>query len=202
MDNFADLIPPLEKKLGPIWSRILWVLVFLAAFVALARSIWENLAFLLRSIKEVSEDVEVGWTGFITIDNIAPLFETLFLAVGFIVIGFVAFLLRPRLRQVSQKHIDALAELRSDGIHTVLNFFPKSDAELLEWKQVREDWRKNVISHLLWYFTNADRLGFEQLGVIVNTSFSFAYNDEHIHLLNMLTKELAILEYLIDRYSR
>lgn len=138
----------------------------------------------------------------ITVDNIESIFATLILSVfAFAVLatGAQFFVLRHmRRRRVPQAVIDELAEFRSQGI-TILNTRPDSDAALSSWTVDWGAWADKVSDYLGEWFTKAEQLSFKRLGVIKEMTFgSGSYNAEHAYKLNQLSKQLSILENLVE----
>jgi len=104
-------------------------------------------------------------------------------------------------RQVKQAAVDALAVLRKEGVVIYANG-PTSRYGTAEWEQGRTDWRDRVVAHLERNFTQAEALSFGHLGEIPGgRKFEHAIDTDHARYLAQLTKQLAILEGLIERYQ-
>jgi len=97
-----------------------------------------------------------------------------------------------------QADIDGLAEHRSEGI-SILNKRPSQHGGLVWWIQEWEGWRSNVITDLDKNFTRAESLSFQRLGVVTDPAPQ-GEDQEHSHKLQMLSKQLRILEELISKY--
>ena len=139
----------------------------------------------------------------ITLDNIESVIIVLVAAVAFFVIVFSAFVLFAmrtfRRRVIPQPVIDQLAELRSRGI-SILNDRPTNPADDFQrWQDVWREWRNEVVDFLRHNLTTAETLAFDRLGLLPELPWGTLPIDAvHAHHLNMLAKELTILENLIQ----
>ena len=106
------------------------------------------------------------------------------------------------IRRAPQRVIDELSQERSLAINNILNKPPKSDEELDLWVKSNNDWYKRVVAIMNPHLTQAERLKFERLGILMGASFSGAYNEQHNHELMMFAKRLSVLEGIIDRHMR
>lgn len=101
-----------------------------------------------------------------------------------------------------QELIDELAELRANGVQLFARR-PACSTELKAWEGKLKEWRGSVVNHLsLPGFTKAERLKFEHLGSWKSMVIPWALDGEHLHLLQMLDRQLKILEEIIDKHTR
>ena len=209
------LVDLIERRLGPrlgsvliqavIWATALGVIgiglkLFFGDFVA--GLLWPFLSSLFGAAEEG-----------ITLDNIEAIIVTLVAAVVILVFVFVSLAIVMAKafsrRVVPQEMIDALAEHRSRGIR-ILNTLPENSAALSAeerdafvevWRVEWTGWRQEVVQTLRTHFTKAESLSFERLGVIDEKPLNFALTAVHMHYLLQLSKQLRILEVLIQRHQ-
>ena len=104
-------------------------------------------------------------------------------------------------RRGQARAVDKLAELRATAVTSLLNRPISSEAELQKWVSDKEVWRAQVIATLRATFRPAVVHSFATLGVLEGKTFPTAYTYDHNWHLNMLDKELKVLEDTIARYS-
>jgi hypothetical protein len=97
---------------------------------------------------------------------------------------------------------DALSELLSEGIHEILNRRVTSQAELDELVKFEANWQERVVKILEASFTRSDVVHFTRLGSMSATSFGFAFNDAHNHLLMMYATRERRLRDIIFQHRR
>lgn len=100
-----------------------------------------------------------------------------------------------------QRRIDQLARLRSRAINRIYAKTPKPD-NFKAWVQEHQSWKKEVNAFLEENFPFAVVEMFADLGAIIPYDFQHASEDpnirqRHIKILQMLVKELTIIERLI-----
>lgn len=104
-------------------------------------------------------------------------------------------------RRNLQKKIDHLAQLRSKAVNQIYAKTPKSD-NFETWENEYTSWQNEVQMYLKKNFPFAIVEMFTDLGMIAPMNFLHASNDQrikskHIKILQMLVKELTIIESLI-----
>jgi hypothetical protein len=128
-------------------------------------------------------------------------------------IGFVLFAANGKLRmweleyQLDAKRglqvaVDGLAKLRRDGITTLYAVTPSAQT-FSAWAQKHGAWEARVVAHLTEHFPFAVVEWFEDLGIIPTGHFTHVSQDpaiqqQHLHHLREIAKELGILEHLIQ----
>lgn len=104
-------------------------------------------------------------------------------------------------RRNLQKKIDHLAQLRSKAVNQIYAKTPKPD-KFETWENEYTSWQNEVQTYLKENFPFAIVEMFTDLGMIAPMNFLHASNDQrikskHIKILQMLVKELTIIESLI-----
>ncbi len=200
---FEKLFRP---KLGIFLATSLLALAVMFGFFYFGSGIWEYGGNWLYGALTtfIPDGLSPSFGDTTSLDNISGLIVTLMSLVimyGAILI-FVMFLFYRAIfrRRVPQEAIDMLAEHRSEGIR-ILNKRPSLEGGFDLWLQDWQGWRTKVITDLDKYFTRAESLSFQRLGVISEPVLGHAEDDEHQHKLLMLSKQLRILENLIGRYQ-
>ena len=100
-----------------------------------------------------------------------------------------------------QKAIDDLAEELSWAIRNLLNKSVSSDFEVSEWEKNYRDWCKRISEKLdnRFFFTRADQLHFDMLGMVPSTNFSGNFNKQHKWLVSQLNLKFERLRDIIGR---
>lgn len=109
-----------------------------------------------------------------------------------------------KVRNVTQADIDRLSELRSWGIHNILNSpTMTNDAEFDEWQVKYRGWRIEIAEEIEKRFTKSDSLWFAHIGLVqpMNIAVSKPYGGRHQKLLNLFAMQLQRLEEIIRKYS-
>ena len=205
-----------ESYLGKFWGRRLIQLAIIAVLLGVigegAKLFFKDLIgdliwpFLMRLFG--------GTTTGITMDNIEAIIIVLVSALVLFVlmVALLIYVLAGSLRRrtVPQNVIDDLAELRSQGI-SILNRLPdnvdklsqaeKDDYVDQDWHPAWTEWGNGVVDFLERHFTKAEKLSFRRLGVIREEQFGLALTPKHGHYLMLLSKQLSILEELIQRHQ-
>lgn len=101
-----------------------------------------------------------------------------------------------------QNPVDTLAELRSEGIHKILNAPVENDDDWKNLQEYQKEWWARVESVLKDNFSTADELNFTRLGVIPLLSFPHTYNDGHAKMLREFAIQDDRLREIIDRNLR
>ncbi|MDH3233881.1 MAG: hypothetical protein OEQ29_10150, partial [Alphaproteobacteria bacterium] len=115
----------------------------------------------------------------------------------------VAGLARVSLRTstVPQAAVDQLAELRSEGVHEILNRPITSEAESRELLTYSEKWRDRAIEVLENNFSRAEQLNFTRLGAVPNVVFPHAFDDLHAKILREYSLQERRLLDIIARHT-
>lgn len=195
----------MERRLGRPGRWLFNAALFMSGLFALAFTLRYILdEFIGQLIWPFFSRVFGGSTGALTLDSIEAVVLTMTVTIAvllIIMVGTFFLLVRTvRRRAVSQTAIDELAEMRSQGI-SVLNELPSKLGGFDKWTAKWEAWRNEVVSVLRDHFTKAETLSFSRLGVIREAPFGMAESPEHQHALMMLSKQLSILEGLIQRHQ-
>ena len=74
-------------------------------------------------------------------------------------------------RRVPQSAVDELAELRSEGIHEILNRPVKTDKDVAKLTDFTRKWSKRAMRVLEQNFSKAEQLNFSRLGAVPNVIF-------------------------------
>lgn len=98
-----------------------------------------------------------------------------------------------------QNPVDVLAELRSEGIHRILNARVTNDSDWKKLEEYQKEWWNRVDTVLRDNFTNADRLNFTRLGVIPLLQFPHTYSEGHAKMLREFAIQDDRLREIIDR---
>ena len=104
-----------------------------------------------------------------------------------------------------QQRLDRLAEYRSEAINKLYAKTPKKD-EFTDWEKAYDSWSKNIENYFGDNFPYAIVEMFSDLGTVPSVNFSHVskdpeIKDEHQHKLEMLVKELTIIETIIEKHS-
>lgn len=193
----SDLFKLIDERFGRFWGTLLLVVSYVAVIAALLSAIWKLIGAPLAAFLPTL--ITGSW---VTMDNLGAVVSSAIIAavlagVAAIVIPLISSLSR---RRVPQAAIDSLAELRSEGI-AVLNDVPKGTDDVARWRNSWTEWKDRVVADLKRNFTKAEALSFDRLGLIAPTKFGFEVTPEHGHCLMMLSKQLTILENLIERHQ-
>jgi hypothetical protein len=103
---------------------------------------------------------------------------------------------------VPQADVDALAELRSEAVHEILNHPVTTDAELAVLASYTEQWSQRVETILKQNFSRAEQLNFTRLGVVPDFRFPHAYNAAHAKILREYAVQERRLLDIIARHTR
>lgn len=195
---FSDLFRVVDERLGRRSGTLLIVMTYVAVMAGLLAAIWN---FVGAPLSEFIPKVFSAGT-IITQDNLAQVASTVTV---FVVLAGAAVIVIPLInnlsrRRVPQAAIDSLAESRSEGV-AILNDVPKGEGDVPRWRERWTEWKDRVVAELKRNFTKAETLSFDRLGLITPTKFGFEITPEHGHCLMMLSKQLTILENLIERHQ-
>ena len=126
-----------------------------------------------------------------------PFFRLSLVFVGLFVIAASLYFNVWSLRQVS---IDALAEDLSWSISDLLNKIVKSEEEVTNWEIEYKEWCKRVSSKLenRAFFTRADQLHFDMLGIVPPANFGGSFNRRHEWLVSQLKLKFERLRDIIN----
>ena len=139
-----------------------------------------------------------------------------FVTFGVLILSWVLFFLERRARvgeleirlsrrRKLQDAIDELSTLRSEGVNEHFAGTPEA-ADFDQWISGFEDWETRVVEFMKRRFTGAITGLFSELGAVPDVNFSHASDDPtiaagHKKTLKILTKELAVLERIIQQGS-
>lgn len=103
---------------------------------------------------------------------------------------------------VPQAAVNALAELRSEAVHEILNRPVTTDAELAALASYTEQWWQRVEAILEQNFSRAEQLNFTRLGVVPDFRFRHAYDAAHAKILREYALQERRLLDIIARHTR
>jgi hypothetical protein len=103
---------------------------------------------------------------------------------------------------VPQSAVDALAELRSEAVHEILNRQVTTDSEFTALASYTQDWWERVKQILEKNFSKAEQLNFTRLGAVPNVLFSHAYNAAHAKILREYALQERRMLDIIARHTR
>ena len=117
--------------------------------------------------------------------------------IGLVIIGASLHFNKWSLRQ---KAIDDLAEDLSWAIHNLLNKPVSNDSELESWEKEFKVWCQKVSKKLenRAFFTRADQLHFDRLGLIPPANFAHSYNQRHEWLVSQLDLKFDRLRDVVN----
>jgi hypothetical protein len=115
-------------------------------------------------------------------------------------LGLIAASLHFNVWSLRQQAIDELAEDLSWAIHHLLNKLVKSVQEMAEWESTFNAWCGRVSAKLenRAFFTRADQLHFDRLGLVPLAGFTGSYNDRHEWLVSQLNLKFERLRDVIN----
>ena len=145
-------------------------------------------------------------TGGVTLENVGTLVVTITLSVvlfgAAMVIALIVLARTVNVSRVKQGALDALSELRTEGIDEVWAKSPTSDQQLTEWDLRRKDWERRVLELVETRFQRADFLNVASLGEVTPSAYGHAYNVGHARLLSYVARRLEVIESMLASYRR
>ncbi|MBI3245660.1 MAG: hypothetical protein HYZ50_04030 [Deltaproteobacteria bacterium] len=105
-------------------------------------------------------------------------------------------------KRTQQHAVDQVAQLRAEAVQELYAKPLHSDQEVGGWLVEHDLWSKKTADLLSSYFTAAVALRFSNLGKIPNESHGHALNASHRHGLQILSKQLDILEEIVKAHDR
>ena len=122
------------------------------------------------------------------------------LSLVFIGLFVIAASLHFNVWSLRQTAIDELAEELSWAISDLLNKFVSSESEVSEWEKNFRDWCKRISKKLenRAFFTRADQLHFDMLGLVPPANFSGSFNERHEWLVSQLNLKFERLRDVIN----
>ena len=126
-----------------------------------------------------------------------PWFKLSLVIVGLVIIGVS---LRFNVWSLRQKAIDQLAEDLSWAIHHLLNKSVSDKSEMSQWETDFKTWCQRVSTKLenRAFFTRADQLHFDRLGLVPSVNFVGSYDKRHDWLVNQLSLKFDRLRDVIN----
>ncbi len=103
---------------------------------------------------------------------------------------------------VPQTAVDELAELRSEGVHEILNRSISTEAKLKELSDYNKGWWGRIVAVLERDFSKAEQLNFTRLGTIPDIRFPHTFNEEHAKILREFALQERRLLDIIARHTR
>jgi hypothetical protein len=98
--------------------------------------------------------------------------------------------------------VDELAELRSEGVHEILNRSISTDAEMQALSDYNKQWWQRVAAVLQDNFSKAEQLNFTRLGTIPIAIFPHTFNEKHAKILREFALQERRLLDIIARHTR
>jgi hypothetical protein len=126
-----------------------------------------------------------------------PLFKLALVVIGLALIGTS---LHFNIWSLRQKAIDDLAEDMSWAIHHLLNKSVLNESEVPQWESEYNAWCQKVSTKLenRAFFTRADQLHFDRLGIVRPANFVRSYNVRHEWLVSQLNLKFERLRDVIN----
>jgi hypothetical protein len=126
-----------------------------------------------------------------------PWFKLTLFIVGMVII---AASLSFNVWSLRQRKINDLAEDLSWAIHNLLNKPVANNADLTAWETAYHAWCQQVSTKLedRAFFTRADQLHFDRLGVVPTTRLASSYNNRHTWLVSQLNLKFKRLRDIIN----
>ncbi|MFZ5563808.1 MAG: hypothetical protein ACOZBW_07115 [Thermodesulfobacteriota bacterium] len=126
-----------------------------------------------------------------------PWFRLSLVIIGLFLIAASLYFNVWSLRQVA---IDQLAEDLSWAISNLLNSVVKHDAQVAEWEIKYREWCNGVSKKLenRAFFTRADQLHFDMLGIVPPANFTRSFNAHHEWLVSQLKLKFERLRDIIN----
>lgn len=197
MQGWDKVLEMLEQRLGKFAFKLMLYMIWLAIIAGCVGIVLDQVAI---RVYKFFDDLFAGKVRIF--DNSPQIFATLLVLIVLVVVLIFVVRLIASLtkRRVPQAAINELADHRSAGI-SVLNDVPPNEAVLPAWHAKWLAWRDKVVETLRKNFTHAETLSFDRLGVIREAPFGIAVNNEHQHYLRQLSKQLTILENMIQQHQ-
>lgn len=126
-----------------------------------------------------------------------PWLKVSFLAIGVVIIGAS---LHFNVWSFRQAAIDDLADDLSWAIHNLLNKAVASKKEVESWEESYRSWCDRVSLKLenRAFFTKADQLHFDRLGLVPLANYQGSYDDRHEWLVSQLNLKFERLRDIIN----
>ena len=99
----------------------------------------------------------------------------------------------------TQSALDQLSELRSEGIHQILNKPISSDEELEKLLAFSNNWTSRVLAHMDSEFSRTDALYVRDLGSLTAVSFANATGSRHNNILMNYSEREKRINNLLTR---
>jgi hypothetical protein len=192
------------EKVYPNHGKRIFLVVFslfiFAAALGFLAIIWELLGKHLFEFFASLSWINVVPT---SIDSAIPTLVVLLVVFGTIVV-LVLYLFGRQLfkRNVSQTALDRLAELRNEGIDTVYAVLITSETDFQKWKDTKRDWETRLREYIKNNFPRADYLYASHLGIVPLFKMETAFNNEHLRELCFVSRQMDIIEQILNSYRR
>jgi len=105
-------------------------------------------------------------------------------------------------RRPTQDALDTLAELLSEGIHTILNAAVLNQRDVNRLVEVSEDWNRRLFAHLDAHFPRADALLIQRLGTIQPRQFPGLPDPRRLTILSHFSRREELIRLVLTRGPR
>jgi hypothetical protein len=200
LQSLAELCEKTYPRHGKRIFLAVFSLFILAAALGFLKIIWE---LAIRHVFEFF--ISLNATNIVpdTIQSAIPTLVVFLVAFGTIVVLLLYFFGRQLFRRnVPQIALDRLAELRNEGIDNVYAVRIANEDDLRRWKQQKTNWETMVREHIRSHFPRADYLYASHLGIVPLVHMEAAFNNEHLRELCFVSRQMDIIEQLLNSYRR
>lgn len=202
--GFGRFFEMFEERFGRRPTTLLLGAIGTALFIFAIGFIFSN---GVKPLFNFLKDLFGGLISFeVTLENVSSVVVLSSISIVVLAISFLAstyYLTRIIAKnRIPQKHLDKLSELRSRGINELYSRQLTGDEEFQEWKSALKTWEKDLLSHVMNHFPQADYLSVRDLGLIEGRYFDQGLDGNHNKLLAYLSKRLSIIEGLLATYRR
>jgi hypothetical protein len=102
-------------------------------------------------------------------------------------------------KRPTQAALDGLAEILSDGIHSVLNKTVTTEEQVEELGSVNDEWQKRLFKHLDDCFPRADALHVQRLGTIRQVVFPGYPSESRFRILSHFSRREELIRDILRK---
>lgn len=200
LQSLAELCEKTYPKHGKRIFLTVFSLFILAAALGFLKIIWE---LAIRHVFEFFTSLTAKNIVPDTIESAIPTLVVFLVTFGTIVVLVLYFFGKQLFkRNVSQVALDRLAELRNEGIDTVYAVRITNENDFQKWKQTKTNWETRLREHVRNNFPKADYLYASHLGIVPLVHMETAFNSEHLRELCFVSRQMDIIEQILNSYRR